>query len=180
MKIYRLTRELTEEERGGVRDAQALHTGDTVHQYLDHTYGCIREPDIAVSLIPGGPFFPVPRDAVEEVAPITLVRKSQLAQFLAENVDCIPATELKPGDLTFAPSAVTPQQWPLLAFGCVVQITDVKTPAMAVGAAEANGWHWLEIQFDHHGDPCSAMLKSTEIVPRIKPQPTPATPDPTP
>lgn len=106
----------------------------------------------------------------EQPGPITLIRKSQLAQWLAENVDCIPAADLKPGDLTFDMSQVKPEQWPLIAFGCVVRVTGLKTPGMVVGAAERNGWHWIEVQFDHHGDPCSAMLKSTEVVPRIKPQ----------
>jgi hypothetical protein len=74
-KTYRVTRELTTFEREGA-DEIAQHTdrapiqvGDIVHEFTGFTYGCIRHPDIAVSYSTGdGPFFPVPRDAVDEVS----------------------------------------------------------------------------------------------------------------
>lgn len=68
-KVFRLVRDLTDEERSWLHNADArnLRAGDRVREYVGHTYGTIREPDVALCLTPGGPFFGLPRDAVEDV-----------------------------------------------------------------------------------------------------------------
>jgi hypothetical protein len=49
-------------------DGPALPEGTVVYEYTGHTYGSVREPNIAVSLEPGKtPFYGVPRDRVEEL-----------------------------------------------------------------------------------------------------------------
>jgi len=69
-RTYRVTRDLTEAERESAGDPayRRITLGEVVHEYKAYTYGCI-ESGIAVSREPGdqGPFFEVPRDAVEVI-----------------------------------------------------------------------------------------------------------------
>lgn len=68
-RAWRIVRELTDRERAEVvGEIGVFDVGTVVYDFAGHTYGCVREPFIPVSMADGcGPFFAVPRSAVEEV-----------------------------------------------------------------------------------------------------------------